>query len=412
MINKTLVLLTDNYPYSPGEFFIDDEMQIIAPKFEKIIIITKDEKKNNSKRFIPQNAKVFVSSDAMSFFDKLKAIPVLLKLIITKESTFIFKRYGLKSFFMILKIIFMDTVKALKLKKLLHQISIEEYLSENKTIFYSYWHDYKALSIALLKNGNPNLKCIARAHRWDVYFKENSFPYLPFKSFILTNLSATYTISSDGQNEFKKLISDSINTKIEVSRLGKINLMPLAIKQNKNYLFCSCSTLIPVKRVHLIIDLLSTINQTNVEWVHFGEGFLKSELESYAKQKLPNVKFSFKGLIDNVTILNYYSKNYVDIFLNVSESEGIPVSIMEAQSAAIPVLATNVGGTPEIVNNVNGFLIEKDFDIQVIAERINVYLVSAAELQLHKRKASYQNWQENYNAEKNYSSFVENILNL
>ena len=44
----------------------------------------------------------------------------------------------------------------------------------------------------------------------------------------------------------------------------------------------------------------------------------------------------------------------VDLFLTVSANEGIPVSIMEAQSFGIPVIATDVGGISEIVNNVNG----------------------------------------------------------
>ena len=48
--------------------------------------------------------------------------------------------------------------------------------------------------------------------------------------------------------------------------------------------------------------------------------------------------------------------------MNVSESEGIPVSIMEASSFGIPVIATNVGGVGEIVENgYNGLLLNKDF---------------------------------------------------
>ena len=35
---KTLILLCDNYPLSAGEFFIDDEMRVIAPQFEKVIV--------------------------------------------------------------------------------------------------------------------------------------------------------------------------------------------------------------------------------------------------------------------------------------------------------------------------------------------------------------------------------------
>ena len=40
MNNKTLILLCDQYPLSAGEFFIDDEMHVIAPKFDKVLIYT------------------------------------------------------------------------------------------------------------------------------------------------------------------------------------------------------------------------------------------------------------------------------------------------------------------------------------------------------------------------------------
>lgn len=42
----------------------------------------------------------------------------------------------------------------------------------------------------------------------------------------------------------------------------------------------------------------------------------------------------------------------------MSDSEGIPVSIMEAMSFGIPVIARNVGGMSEIVNEENGLLLE------------------------------------------------------
>ena len=58
------------------------------------------------------------------------------------------------------------------------------------------------------------------------------------------------------------------------------------------------------------------------------------------------------------------------MFINVSSTEGIPVSIMEAMSFGIPVIATAVGGTPEIVNNENGYLLSKDPSAKELAEVI------------------------------------------
>jgi len=49
----------------------------------------------------------------------------------------------------------------------------------------------------------------------------------------------------------------------------------------------------------------------------------------------------------------------LDLYLNTSLHEGIPISVLEAMSYGIPVIASNVGGMAEILDNaVEGYLIE------------------------------------------------------
>jgi glycosyltransferase involved in cell wall biosynthesis len=85
---------------------------------------------------------------------------------------------------------------------------------------------------------------------------------------------------------------------------------------------------------------------------------------------------------------------------------------MEAQSAGIPVLATAVGGTPEIVNNENGILVDKDEKDELIALKIKNYLDLPEVEKQKKRERSHQNWKENYNAETNFTNFIQTILEL
>ena len=78
------------------------------------------------------------------------------------------------------------------------------------------------------------------------------------------------------------------------------------------------------------------------------------------------ITYEFKGNVDNAEILKYYRENSIDCFALLSEHEGAPVSIMEAESAGIPIVATDVGGVRELVDG-NGFLLssnpsEKDAD--------------------------------------------------
>jgi glycosyltransferase involved in cell wall biosynthesis len=289
--------------------------------------------------------------------------------------------------------------------------SIEDLLSSKKinidnTLFYAYWNDDKALALSLLKLKNPNSICICRAHRWEIEYEKQTPKYLPFKKLIFDTLNKVYTISEDGMNSLINLLGNKYASKIEVSRLGKKNnRKPIFEKTNSDFVICSCSIMIPRKRLKLVIEILSKLKTKNITWVHFGDGSERKFLEEYIKEIANHITIDFKGIVPNKYILDFYASNYVDLFINVSESEGIPVSIMEAQSASIPILATNVGGLSEIIDIENGFLIDKDIDIYNTAKIIDDYLMSSEDNKIFKRKKSHQNWLAKYDANVNYLMF-------
>lgn len=408
---KNLFLLCDCYPVTPGEFFIDDEMRVIAYQFEKVFVVVKSENKVDLNRFVPENMIVCSIDDSVSITDKLIALPKIITLFFYEEWRLSVTNYKLKSSIFLFKLMYMDVVRALKLKKQISKILKEEHIDALNTIFYSYWHDYKALALSMMKEENSALVCIARAHGWDVFFGRHRPPYLPFKCYILNNLTGTFSISEAGQHELQKYTNHP--DKVVVSRLGKINhRLPKWECRNNRLLICSCSNIIPLKRLDKIIDVLSRFENKDIEWVHFGEGCLRSKMEHLAAEKLSQIKFEFKGLTPNTSILDYYHENNVDLFINLSESEGIPVSIMEAFSAGIPVLATNVGGVSEIVNNQNGFLLAKDFEINEVVKVIEGYLDIPKERKMEFRMNAYNTWNKCYNAEKNYREFYEEITKI
>ena len=100
-----------------------------------------------------------------------------------------------------------------------------------------------------------------------------------------------------------------------------------------------------------------------------------------------NVTYVFKGNVDNAALLeDYITENYY-LFVNVSSSEGIPVSIMEASSVGIPCLATDVGGTGEIISDgVNGLLLRADVSDRELADRITWFCGLDGERYLRFRK--------------------------
>jgi glycosyltransferase involved in cell wall biosynthesis len=405
MTKKHLILLSDNYPNSNGEFFLDDEINVISNQFQKITVLCSSQKKD-AKRTIPINVNVI----------KLPQIRLLKRFFFTIQGLFFLplwqelfslkKTYGLKPNILLLKILLIDYVRS---TEVIHVLKINGLTNPIEHVLYSYWHDYKALAIARLAN-HKGMKTIARGHGWDLDYKRHSPQYLPYKNFIVENLDLSISISDFGKSMLQKTTNSILHRKICVSKLGKLNhRMPRLEKQDyKPILICSCSSLIPLKRVDLIVHFCSLLGVENLKWIHFGSGKQMEELKLLANEL--NLNAEFKGDTINQEILDFYHNNYVDLFINFSIFEGIPVSIMEAQSAGIPVLATAVGGTPEIVNDTNGFLVDKDFDMKFTADCILSFLQNSPANIREKRESAYLNWKMYYNAEKNYAEFADILL--
>ncbi len=167
----------------------------------------------------------------------------------------------------------------------------------------------------------------------------------------------------------------------------------------------SCSFLIALKRVHLIVEALKQIKAVRVEWVHFGGGPLMSDIQKLNKELPENIKVVMKGWVDNKEVLAYYGSNPVDLFMNVSNTEGVPVSIMEALSFGIPCFATNVGGSGEIVNSSNGSLVAKDFETNVLTKFIENIKVNSKENDY--RANARATWAKLCDANNNYSKLVD-----
>lgn len=412
MNNKTLIFLTDNYPIAAREFFIDDEMRVIAPYFDRILVLTAADKEDAGlNRFVPQNLETIKFSRVDLESSKWKSIWRLFTPTMLSEAYFVMRKLKPKQWIQAFKIMFVEIHRANKLKDTIISTLHKQQINPNNCIFYSYWHDYKALALALLRKNNTSLKCVARAHGWDVFAERQNPPYLPFKKLTIDNLSKTISISEAGRKAFESYLSCNLGNEVIVSRLGKFNhRKPLFEKKNEGFLICSCSDITHYKRVDKIIDTIALLKTRKVHWVHIGDDKLRQKIEQYAKQKLSDGQFEFKGIVPNCKILDYYALNYIDLFINLSETEGVPVSIMEALSAGIPVLATNVGGTSEAVNQAVGFLIEPDFEVQNVANVIDEYFSSPCSKHLKYRRNAYDFWDINYEAGTNYTNFVKTML--
>jgi glycosyltransferase involved in cell wall biosynthesis len=231
------------------------------------------------------------------------------------------------------------------------------------------------------------------------------------------NLDSIFFISEHGKKYFESTYGLR-NEKNTVSRLGIINNYPFnpGVPEQEYFRIITCSNLIGVKRVHLVIKALEKVKSSKrIIWNHFGEGPLMMELIEMAEKTLKNtekIESKFSGQVHNADIMKFYSENYVDLFINTSSSEGVPVSFMEAQSFGIPVIATDTGGTGEIVGKDTGFLLSVDFEIEDLARQIEYLLNLEQAEKVRMRKVIHDNWSKNFNAYSNFNFFVQQITDL
>jgi len=150
-----------------------------------------------------------------------------------------------------------------------------------------------------------------------------------------------------------------------------------------------------------------------VRWTHIGAGPLLDEMREMAQARLgslPNMKFTFIGELPNDAVKKYYLNMPVDIFMNTSESEAIPVSIMEAMSTGVLAIAPNVGGVSNLVSATCGVLLSRSPSYKEIADAITVlaYDQSRNDLRVNARKAV----EDRFDASKNYPSFISDVLSI
>jgi len=398
-MRKNIVLFTVSYPFGNKEQFLETEIEYLSKNFKKVTIIPAYIE--GKKREVPENIDVDIGFAHLNNNTKFVLFSLLTK-------------HTYKEIFFNLSIVF----SIQKLQKLIsftgRGVALFKYLKANYTaenIFYSYWLNGAVFASFLYDKKIAKIDYVTRVHRHDLYLEENS-GYLPLRPTVLENIRKIFPISQDGYNYLMQHYSLNKH-QISLSRLGTTDHKITAqMSDDPNHFYVvSCSHLSQVKRVDLMIRSLSSAAQRNPDitffWTHIGMGKEYHKIRDLAKKMLPeNVMVDFLGNLNNADVFTFYKSHFVDLFINTSVSEGIPVTFMEAMSCSIPIMALDVGGISEIVNNDNGILLDKKASYDTIAEALH-YVVNDKSLLVAKKSYAREFWDHYYNAKHNYQVFSE-----
>jgi glycosyltransferase involved in cell wall biosynthesis len=135
----------------------------------------------------------------------------------------------------------------------------------------------------------------------------------------------------------------------------------------------------PEKGFAVLVEAATQVARTDPEvgFILFGEGALRQDLVRQVAAAGLSDKFVLAGFRDDLDRF----LPFLDLLVQSSFTEGLPNVLLEAFAAGVPVVATAVGGTPELVDDgVSGFLVPAG-DPAALASRIHQVLASEQERQ-------------------------------
>jgi glycosyltransferase involved in cell wall biosynthesis len=186
--------------------------------------------------------------------------------------------------------------------------------------------------------------------------------------------------------------------KVSVVYNGIEDIQPVIRKEKGNMIIVgTIGRLTFQKAQEYFIEAASKICKVrdDVEFHIYGEGELESEYRRLIMQYELGSKVILKGYANNAAdVLGNF-----DIFLLTSRYEGIPYVLLEAMRGKVPIIATNVGGVSEIIEDqVNGLLTEKE-NVEEIVNRL-LLLIGNEELRMNLADKGRNDFLERFTIDK------------
>jgi glycosyltransferase involved in cell wall biosynthesis len=407
---EKLIFFTHSFPYGIGEQWKLNDICAWATHFDKIIVVPLCYENGILNRYrYPANVQIDPPLVPLAGFPRERALRVFIDVLARRDPLELRELIGQ-----------ITSLRLNRLRELIGAIGTANYVlreclargylgrDSNKTTFYFFWALGAATMIPFLKMHVGGI--IVGFHGYDLYREISRYGYFPFRKEMIERADVLAPCSTHGA-QYLKTIYPHVANKIVVKRLGVADKGVSGSSRDGSLRIVTCAFVSHGKRLHLVADSLARC-RSKIEWVHIGGGKELEELKSYAKAQLlgKDIDVRFLGTLKPDEVIQFYASNPVDLFMSLSVSEGVPVSIMEALSMGIPVLATDVGGVSELIDGRVGYLIGSNVEPHAVANIIDDFRsLPPAEID-SLRQAARLRWKERCKSPEINESFVHSIV--
>lgn len=237
-------------------------------------------------------------------------------------------------------------------------------------VHYAIPHSVSAL-LARAMAAPRRLPFITTLHGTDITLVGSNRSYLPITRFSIEQSDGVTAIS----HYLKKRTVDEFEIKRPIEVIPNFVNCDLYCRTkasdprqwapNGEPILMHLSNFRPVKRVTDVVEIFSLVRETiPAKLVLMGDGPDRGTAEYLVRKKRLQKDVFFLGKQDNV----YEKLAAADLFLLPSELESFGLAALEAMACEVPVIATDVGGLPEVVEDgVDGYLVEPG-DVRAAAD--------------------------------------------
>lgn len=199
------------------------------------------------------------------------------------------------------------------------------------------------------------------------------------------------------------VVTDFHDIDCEIEVLGNAVSIPDGIADGSGVLYLG--RLAPKKGLEYLIEAMAEID---AQLTIVGDGPQRSHLERIAAET--DAEVIFEGEVDPNEVGDYYQSAAVFVLPSI-EGEGMPNVVLEAMAWGLPVVATNSGGVPTLIDDgSNGYLVSMR-DSDVLVDRISILLADETHRQQLGQRArtlvsENYSWSALRSALENYYQYI------
>lgn len=406
---KKVVFFTNSFPFGIKELWKASQIEALAGEFDDVLVAPLHFGRDRTPAALPDRVRVvgplletegarFKRSDLLRIVNPRLRIHLraLLAGLLASDAP----RAALRQW----------ATDALKVERIVRDRKIWPALQKEMegAVLYFFWGKGWADVLPFLAPSFRKRSAV-RFHGYDLY-RERFGNFIPYQREIVSSASLLLLVSRNGIEYMRREYS-ACTRKLAYAPLGTRPTGRAAASADGRFRLVSCAFVGEVKRLDLVVRALPLLDRS-FSWTHIGDGPGLDSLRELAEGLGVATRCRFMGHIPSHEIGMIYSANAFDLFLNVSFSEGLPVAVMEALGAGIPVLATDVGGNRELVDESVGGLMERDLTPEALARHIQRMREKPREELQRLRAAAVDRQEGSYDSRRNAKAAAVMVANL